>query len=440
MMAVRACLYVEVMRQTDDADGAERLGAARTEAEAFGGPSFDVRVVHDAMTQLTACLPVHLTSAASDDELFEAGAALARLQHATEIGLVTVVAEMACRGLNCPGGLSPVDWLRQHQPGLTAAQAKAITVVAQASGERRWDELTGRVRAGAVTVAQAAQILGFHERLQRVADPDALEAAVADLTTKAATLPVDQLGKWVRHHTETVAPPADLGGLEAARQASRGLWFDRPCANGMVTGRFTLDPEGAAIVQSAIDPLSAPRPLLGADAQEPPDPRLPATRRADALLEVIGRGVASPGAAPSTDRAKVLVTIDLPVLEERVRGAGHTLSGQVLSAASVRRLACDAEVIPVVLGADSAPLDVGRSHRLVPSAIRHAAWLRDGGCTYPGCTVPVSWCDAHHVTHWVDGGSTSLNNTAMLCGRHHTVVHRQGLGATITTTEVTWHV
>jgi hypothetical protein len=429
------------MRQTDDADGAERLGAARRGPEASGGPPLDLGLVSDAMTQAAACLPAHHpTSAASDDQLFEAGAALARLRHATEIGLVTVVAEMARRGLDCPGGLTRVDWLRQHHPGLTAAQAKAIIAVAQAVGERRWDELTGRVRAGGVTVGQAAQILGFEERLRLVADPEALDAAVADLTIKAATLPVDELGKWVRHHTETVAPPADLGGLEAARQASRGLWFDRPCTNGMVTGRFTLDPEGAAIVQSAIDPLSAPRPLLGTDGQEQPDPRLPATRRADALLEIIARGVASPGAAPSTDRSKVIVTVDLPVLEERVRGAGHTLSGQVLSATSVRRLACDAEVIPVVLGTDSAPLDVGRSRRLVPSAIRHAAWLRDGGCTYPGCTVPVSWCDAHHVTHWVDGGATRLDNTAMLCTRHHTVVHRQRLGATVTATEVTWHV
>lgn len=429
------------MRQTDDADAAEGLDAGRTGPPASGGPSSDVRIVYDAVTQLTASLHAHQTAAAaSDDELFEAGAALARLQHATEMGLVTVVAEMALRGLDCPGGLSRVDWLRHHHPGLTAAQAKAITAVAQAAGERRWDELTGQVRAGAVTVGQAALILGFEERHRLVAHPEALDAAVADLTTKAASLPVDRLGTWVRHHTETVAPPADLGCLEAARRASRGLWFDRPCANGMVTGRFTLDPEGAAIVQSAIDPLSAPRPLLGAGRQEQPDPRPPATRRADALLEVIARGVASPGAAPSTDRSKVVVTVDLPVLEERVRGSGHTFSGQVLSAASVRRLACDAEVIPVVLGVDSAPLDVGRSRRLVPSAIRHAAWLRDGGCTYPGCTVPVSWCDAHHVTHWVDGGATSLDNTAMLCSRHHTVVHQQGLGATITATEVTWHV
>lgn len=226
-----------------------------------------------------------------------------------------------------------------------------------------------------------------------------------------------------------------------ARRASRGLWFDRPCANGMVTGRFSLDPEGAAVVQAAIDPLAAPRPLVGADGRtQQRDTRSPATRRADALLEVVGRGIASPGAAPSTDRAKVVVTLDLATLEGRVGGVAHTLTGEVLSASTARRLACDAEVIPVVLGGPSQPLDVGRSHRLVPYAIRHAAWIRDGGCTYPGCSIPPMWCDAHHVTHWADGGRTSLDNTALLCGRHHTVVHERALTATITESRVAWHL
>lgn len=94
----------------------------------------------------------------------------------------------------------------------------------------------------------------------------------------------------------------------------------------------------------------------------------------------------------------------------------------------------------MVLGTASAPLDVGRSHRLVPPAIRHAAWLRDDGCTWPGCTIPAPWCDAHHVTHWADGGRTSLDNTAMLCGRHHTLVHERGVIATVADTGVTWHV
>lgn len=428
------------MKQTEAVEGAVRQAAGGPGHEDLGARTGGLGGVYESMARVTTCLTALPLRPFGDGELVEAAAQLARLQQATEIGLVHVVAELSVRGVDSPGGLSRVDWLRRHQPGLSAAQAKAITTVGQAAAERRWDELTGQVQAGTVTVGQAAQIIGFQERLHLVADPVALDAAVADLTAKAVALPVDQLAKWVRHHTETVAPPTDLGGLEAARRASRGLWFDRPCANGMVTGRFTLDPEGAAIVQSAIDPLSAPRPLLGAGGQEQPDPRLPATRRADALLEVVSRGVASPGAAPSTDRSKVIVTVDLPVLEERVRGAGLALGGQVLSAASVRRLACDAEIIPVVLGTESAPLDVGRSHRLVPSAIRHAAWIRDGGCTYPGCSIPVTWCDAHHVTHWVDGGATSLDNTAMLCGRHHTVVHQHGLSATVTAGGVTWHV
>ena len=66
-------------------------------------------------------------------------------------------------------------------------------------------------------------------------------------------------------------------------------------------------------------------------------------------------------------------------------------------------------------------------------------WLRDGGCTIPGCTAPAFWADAHHLIHWVDGGHTSLLNGALLCGRHHTIAHQKGWTATATTSEVTWH-
>ena len=77
---------------------------------------------------------------------------------------------------------------------------------------------------------------------------------------------------------------------------------------------------------------------------------------------------------------------------------------------------------------------------LVPPALRLAAWLRDAGCTWPGCTVPAQWCDAHHATPWWRGGRTSLANTALLCGRHHTLAHERDLTPTITDTTVTWHL
>ncbi|MCU1537932.1 MAG: nuclease, partial [Humibacillus sp.] len=61
-------------------------------------------------------------------------------------------------------------------------------------------------------------------------------------------------------------------------------------------------------------------------------------------------------------------------------------------------------------------------------------------CSYPGCTVPPQWCDAHHVVHWSRGGATDLRNGALLCGRHHTIVHQLGLNATVDPDRVTWHV
>jgi hypothetical protein len=89
----------------------------------------------------------------------------------------------------------------------------------------------------------------------------------------------------------------------------------------------------------------------------------------------------------------------------------------------VRRLCCDAEVIPVVLGSRSEVLDVGRMSRLVTPAIWKALVARERHCRFPGCRRPPLMCHAHHVRHWVDGGPTSLDNLLLLCGHHHRLVH-----------------
>lgn len=90
---------------------------------------------------------------------------------------------------------------------------------------------------------------------------------------------------------------------------------------------------------------------------------------------------------------------------------------------AVRRLACDADLIPVVLGTDGRILDVGRQHRLVPAWMRLALIARDHGCTFPGCTIPATWCEAHHIASWLDGGTTSTDNSLLLCAGHHHLVH-----------------
>ena len=81
---------------------------------------------------------------------------------------------------------------------------------------------------------------------------------------------------------------------------------------------------------------------------------------------------------------------------------------------------------PVLGGAPTQPLDVGRATRVVQPAQRMALAVRDRGCVFPGCDRPLAWCDAHHLWHWVDGGPTDLNNLALLCRAHHRAVHEEG--------------
>lgn len=366
-----------------------------------------------------------------------------RAQH--EVMLVNVLAELLDRGEQPPGGLRVTDWLRTLDPGLTGGQAKDLVTVARAVTEPRWRELGARVTMQHVTVGKAARIVEFAQRNEPVADPVEVASAVADLVGQAPDLIHEDFTALVRHHSEQVRPPReeerDDDRLEEGRRAARGLWFGQPSATGMVSLRGVLDPEAAAIIKSAIDPLSAPCPTTDEHGHTlAPDPRTPAKRRADALLELVMRGVSAGDGLPGTDKAKVVVTIEHDVLTERVRGTGWAMSGDVLTPATVRRLACDAAIIPMVLGAAGEPLDVGRERRLVTKGLRLALWQRDQGCSFPGCSTPPAWTDAHHVQHWSAGGVTSLLNLALLCRRHHTHVHRHDLTATVTATSVIWHV
>ena len=94
---------------------------------------------------------------------------------------------------------------------------------------------------------------------------------------------------------------------------------------------------------------------------------------------------------------------------------------------AIRRLACDANLIPVVLGGPSGILDIGRTSPSWPLSIRRAAALRDQGCTYPGCHAPIAYCELHHIAHWIQHrGPTSLFNATHLCVRHHHLVHNHG--------------
>jgi hypothetical protein len=95
-----------------------------------------------------------------------------------------------------------------------------------------------------------------------------------------------------------------------------------------------------------------------------------------------------------------------------------------ISAATARWLACDGRISRMLIDADGLPLDVGREERIVPPHIRRAVVERDRHCVFAGCEAPHWWCDVHHLDEWLaDNGETSLDNSGLLCERHHTKVH-----------------
>jgi hypothetical protein len=127
--------------------------------------------------------------------------------------------------------------------------------------------------------------------------------------------------------------------------------------------------------------------------------------------------------AAASGRALLNITIDYQWLRQAT-GHGTLDSGALVDVRTVRRWACDAGVVPVVLGSTSEPLDVGRLSRTVTEAIRRALNIRDGGCAFPACTRRPRRCHAHHVDpHWIDGGHTSVDNTVLLCRLHHQLMH-----------------
>ena len=116
--------------------------------------------------------------------------------------------------------------------------------------------------------------------------------------------------------------------------------------------------------------------------------------------------------------------------DRRRASAAPTASSPARSTTTTStRLLCDCAISRIVTGPDSLPLDVGRTRRTVPPALRRAIVARDEGCRFPGCNKPPGWCDAHHTTHWIHGGRTEINSLILLCDHHHHVVHQPGWNA-----------
>jgi hypothetical protein len=189
---------------------------------------------------------------------------------------------------------------------------------------------------------------------------------------------------------------------------------------GCVTISGCLDAEGAGLLRTALEPL--------ARKSGPDEYRGRAQRLADALVELAAHRL-DLGQIPAraSQRSHLQVTATLETLCGLAGApAGELDGGATIPDATVQRLACDATITRVLLNAESAVIDVGRSQRVVPGSTRRALNVRDKGCRWPGCDRPASWTAAHHIIHWTHGGMTDLDNLVLLCHRHHWLVHECG--------------
>jgi len=374
-----------------------------------------------------------------EEALGEAVGAAQALVAAAQSLLTAATHEAVTRGLPAQSGHKVADWITTWAPGIDRAEALATARVAAALDDPRFEALSAKVTDGTARVARANVIVRMTQDLAPIATPESLQAVTDLMTDVVETTGVAELTKIASRAKEQLVEPDDDQD-EDEQQASRRLLRKTGTVAGLTEWQLLLDAEGEAILEAALDPLSAPKPGADEHGVHRLDPRTAAQRRADALVEIIGRGVAAGEGVPTTEKAKIQVTIDHEALAGKVPGGGRTGTGQHLSAGTIRRLACDAQIIPIVLGGPSEALDVGVTRRLFTPAQRKAVLLRDKGCSFPGCTTPAGWTDIHHVIHWIFGGATDLSNAAALCRRHHVIVHRYGYTATVTPTEVIWHL
>jgi hypothetical protein len=198
--------------------------------------------------------------------------------------------------------------------------------------------------------------------------------------------------------------------------------------DGMVHLDAMLPPDAGAAVRAVVEPLAQ---KLGAE-----DDRSAPQRRADALTTLATAALGFDDLLPDFhgDRPHIDAVVQYDVLVAGLEAhADHppapdgafTVNGITVTPHTARMLACDAEIIPIVMRGASEVLDIGRASRTWPKPIRKALQLQDNGCGWPGCKMPLWACRIHHLTYWSHGGPTSKTNGIHLCGFHHWLVHHK---------------
>jgi hypothetical protein len=311
---------------------------------------------------------------------------------------------------------------------LTRAEASRLTKLGTALESERHLPVARELAAGSLRMEQARVIVEAVDALPARVDAETralAETTLLELATQHDARDLRQIGKRI---LDVVAPEVGECHEEAALAAeeSRAADVDLTLADdgeGRCRGTFVVPSHVGAMLKRHLLALANPARHTDAELRDESGSWKPLRRRlGEAFIEYVERYPSD--ATPQT--AGVNATIVITMTLEQLLGEHATAlldDGTRMTAGQARRLACEAGIIPVVLGSDSQPLDLGRTSRLYTRAQRVALGLRDGGCTARGCETTASGCHAHHDDPWSRGGRTDLARGRLLCPAHHRLAH-----------------
>ena len=304
---------------------------------------------------------------------------------------------------------STAAWLRREARLSPNAASEQVRVARQLD---RLPEARRAFAAGEIGFQHAAVITRTVEDV----DADVVSEAEPSLVQVARRVDPFRLASLTRHLRHTFAPEACLEDANRAHERRR-LHLSQSL-DGIFFIEGQLDAEGGALIETVLNAIMGP--------PAPDDRRTPVQRRADALTDLARRHLDA-GDLPQAGGQKphLALTADVATLARLPGSRAADMDwGQPVPAETLRRVACDAAVTPVLVADSGDPLSVGRTRRVIAGPLRRALVTRDRGCVL--CGRPAVWCGAHHVVHWADGGATSVSNTALLCNPCHRLAHEGG--------------
>ena len=292
--------------------------------------------------------------------------------------------------------------------------------------------LTATMLEGAVGLDAASVILSSLAQAERHgADPAAVRVAEEALADTARVEPADLVAVHARVWREALDPDGALE-RDGERRARRAFHLGRE-HDGLTPFSGTADPVSAGLLRAAFaeraGPAVQPRFLDPDDMTDPghdvADPRTREQRQFDIVFGLLTAGLRSSEGRPGSMRATSTVTAVVHLADlEAGTGIGWLDDvDEPVAIPTIEALACEGGVATLVVGDAGEVLELGRPERLFTAPQRRALAVRDGGCVWPGCSAPPSWCHAHHVRPWQDGGPTDVDNGALLCPAHHHHLH-----------------